>query len=157
MQFRLRRPAAARRARFVFAAVAASSLTANLAKVVAGRWRPVELFGENPHYGFAWFEHGYNHNSFPSGHAATAGALACALTLLYPRWRALWFAAAALVAASRVLVGAHFPGDVVAGLWLGVVATIGLARSSWLRAAASPARFAAAAGRQDDAGRPAAV
>ena len=61
--------------------------------------------------------------------------MACALALLYPRLRALWFAAAAVVAASRVIVGAHYPGDVLAGAWFGVVITLALGRTAWFREA----------------------
>lgn len=131
----LRRPQAARRALFVFTAVAAAGLATDLAKVVFGRWRPLALFGPKAHYGFALFHHGYRHNSFPSGHASTAGALACALALLFPRWRALWFTVAAVAAASRVIVGSHYPADVVAGFWVGVVVTLAVAGSRWFRAA----------------------
>jgi membrane-associated phospholipid phosphatase len=57
--------------------------------------------------------------SFPSGHAATAAGLAVGLSMLYPRGR--WFFASLVigVAASRVIVHAHFPTDVVAGAVLG--------------------------------------
>lgn len=139
-RWRLRRPQVAQRALFVFVAVALSGLVVNLVKWVAGRWRPDPFFEVPSRYGFALFEFGYARSSFPSGHATTAAALACALALLYPRWRGLWSVAAALVAASRVLVGSHYPGDVVAGLWLGAVVTLGLARTSWFRdALAGPA------------------
>lgn len=134
LHWRLRRPLAARRALFVFAAVAVSGLATDLAKVLFGRWRPKALL-EQAAYGFEPLSYGYQHNSFPSGHATTAGALACALTLLFPRWRVLWFGAAAVVAASRVLVGAHYPGDVMAGFWFGAVLALALAGTRWFRAA----------------------
>ncbi len=96
-------------------------------------------------YGFAFFKIGYDHNSFPSGHATTAWAVACALTLLYPRLRVLWIVGAALVAASRVIIGEHYPGDVLAGAWFGVVVTLALSRTAWFRevftAPASAARY----------------
>jgi membrane-associated phospholipid phosphatase len=63
----------------------------------------------------------YHNGSFPSGHAVTAFALA--LTLLPPcrgavTRAALLFAAGA-VAMSRVVVGVHWPVDVLAGAALG--------------------------------------
>lgn len=57
------------------------------------------------------------HNSFPSGHALTAFTLAgvWALHLRTPLATSLLFAAAALVALSRVMVGVHWPVDILAG------------------------------------------
>ncbi len=53
--------------------------------------------------------------SFPSGHSAAAFAGATLLQACYPRARWALFAVAALVAFSRVYLGAHYPGDVVSG------------------------------------------
>jgi membrane-associated phospholipid phosphatase len=59
--------------------------------------------------------------------------VACALALLFPRLRVLWFVAAAVVATSRVIIGEHYPGDVLAGAWFGVVITLALSRTAWFR------------------------
>ncbi len=53
--------------------------------------------------------------SFPSGHAATAFGLAFALSLTYPRGRYLFALLAVLAASQRVLSGAHFLSDTLAG------------------------------------------
>jgi membrane-associated phospholipid phosphatase len=60
-------------------------------------------------------------SSFPSSHAAMSVAAAFALTRARPELAAVWWTAAAAMAASRVYVGAHRPGDVVAGAALGAV------------------------------------
>jgi undecaprenyl-diphosphatase len=64
--------------------------------------------------------------SFPSGHATVAFACATVLALAVPRLRWPLFALAALIAWSRVYVGVHYPGDVLAGAVLGVAIAIAL-------------------------------
>jgi undecaprenyl-diphosphatase len=63
---------------------------------------------------------GEAYDSFPSGHAINIGAIAGPLTRSVPAHlrRAVW-PALALLAASRVLLLAHYPSDVAAGLGLG--------------------------------------
>ncbi len=131
LRFYKRWGTAAKQALFVFAAIAVSGLTVDLIKPIVARWRPKAFLTDPSHYGFAFFKVGYEHNSFPSGHATTAWAVACALMLLFPRLRVLWIGAATVVAASRVIVGAHYPGDVLAGAWFGVVITLALSRTGW--------------------------
>jgi membrane-associated phospholipid phosphatase len=68
-------------------------------------------------------------NSFPSGHSTSIFAVAgLAFALVRrPGWRALILAAAAVIAASRLVVGAHWPLDVLVGAALGwIVATVAL-------------------------------
>lgn len=115
---------------FLFADVAASGLMTNAAKRLIGRVRPHHLDGE----GALVFNPGHwssRYASFPSGHAETAFAMVTALWLLFG-WRAGLASGVVGVAvlASRVVVGAHFPSDVVAGAMVGVVFT--LAFAAWL-------------------------
>ncbi|MFD9355192.1 phosphatase PAP2 family protein [Streptomyces sp. NPDC060031] len=69
--------------------------------------------------------------SFPSNHAALATAAACALLLVSRRAGAVALVAAALMAASRVWVGVHYPHDVLAGCLVG--ALVALAAGSAVR------------------------
>ncbi|MFC9331387.1 bifunctional phosphatase PAP2/diacylglycerol kinase family protein [Kitasatospora sp. NPDC057015] len=57
--------------------------------------------------------------SFPSGHSASAAAFAVGVALESPLLGAVVAPVAGAVAASRVYVGAHYPGDVLAGVALG--------------------------------------
>lgn len=67
-----------------------------------------------------------NDFSFPSDHATVAGAVAVGLLFANRRWGLVAAALAALMAFTRVYVGAHYPGDVLAGLALGgLVAAVG--------------------------------
>jgi membrane-associated phospholipid phosphatase len=67
----------------------------------------------------------HNLHSFPSGHSASAFALAVTLALLYPRKKitAFFFVAALLVCISRIYLGQHFFMDTVAGSVIGIVVT----------------------------------
>jgi lipid A 4'-phosphatase len=131
---------------FVFAAVGSSGLLVDLLKIAAGRTRPKLMFADGT-YDFTWFGLRADHWSFPSGHAVTAAALMTALWCLWPRPLWLYVAAAALIAASRVITGQHYLSDVIAGAAIGVVTTRALAL--WLLprrgGAASVARDAAPA------------
>lgn len=60
-------------------------------------------------------------SSFPSSHAAMSVAAAFALSRARPELAPVWWTAAVAMAASRVYVGAHRPGDVAAGAALGAV------------------------------------
>src|ERR671930_900097 len=60
-------------------------------------------------------------SSFPAGHAATAFAGALLLSYLAPRAAPLFVLLATAIGYSRVYVGVHYPGDVVAGALVGVL------------------------------------
>jgi lipid A 4'-phosphatase len=142
---------------FVFASVALAGLTTDLIKALLGRMRP-KLFLRDASYGFDFLHTKADYLSFPSGHATTAFALATAFGLLWPRPAALYFLAAAAVAASRVLSNAHWLSDVLVGALVGCAATLyvravyranGVAladtlagTASWRAAATWPARLA---------------
>lgn len=57
--------------------------------------------------------------SFPSGHASLAFILATVLSGFYKKGKNLYFLAA-LIALSRIVLGVHYPTDVLAGSLLGI-------------------------------------
>ena len=88
--------------------------------------------------------------SFPSGHAAGSAAVYVVLLLLAMpwlgrRWRGVVAVAVAVllvlaIASTRLLLGVHYPSDVVAGLGLGVAcaAAAVLLTRTWRRPGQSP-------------------
>ncbi|MFA5179887.1 MAG: phosphatase PAP2 family protein [Syntrophales bacterium] len=117
---------------FVFSAVAASGLTTDLFKWLAGRWRP-KAHLEDQLYGFDYFGVGYEATSFPSGHATTIWAFCMAMTVLFPRYRLVWYVLAILVSISRVIVGAHYLSDVLAGAYVAVITVVLLRGQRYFR------------------------
>jgi undecaprenyl-diphosphatase len=65
--------------------------------------------------------------SFPSGHTLHAVSFSWVLLHDYPEWAVLVIPFAALVALSRVVLGLHYPSDVLMGALLGA----GLAQGSF--------------------------
>lgn len=108
---------------YFFCAIAVSGLVTNGIKWVMGRWRP-RLYLSEGLYGFGFFGQGYDQTSFPSGHATTICSLAVALYFIWPRFRWLWVTVALLVCVSRVVIGAHYPSDVLMGAYVGIFVAI---------------------------------
>lgn len=104
------------RAAFVFLNVAASGIAVDIVKAIVARARP-PLFLRGGEYGFEWFRWGWAHWSFPSGHSATVASLALSLTTIWPFLWPLWWFLALLVMASRLVVVAHYPSDVLGGFF----------------------------------------
>jgi lipid A 4'-phosphatase len=109
---------------FVFLAIAVSGLTTDLIKFLLGRTRPSLFFGDQAQFGFGFFQTAGAYTSFPSGHSTTVFAIATILTLIWRPGMPIYAAGAILVGVSRVITGAHWPSDVVAGAFIGVVVTL---------------------------------
>jgi membrane-associated phospholipid phosphatase len=109
---------------FLLAALSAGAVVP-LFKVLVGRLRPSWLL-EKGIYGFEPFAHSLGQYGYPSGHSQTAFTVALCLAFAFP-WaaRSLFFLAL-VVAASRVVLGVHFFGDVVMGSWVGVALAAGM-------------------------------
>jgi undecaprenyl-diphosphatase len=62
--------------------------------------------------------------SFPSGHTTNNTVAATCLTVFYRRRGALYWIITAIIAYSRIYLGAHWPSDVIATLFLAVGETL---------------------------------
>jgi membrane-associated phospholipid phosphatase len=111
-----------------------AGLLADVLKVVLGRRRPnvsdvmnIDVWDSFLGF-FAWrnaatWQEALSRDiqSFPSGHAATATGLACALSRLYPRGTWFFVALAILACFQRITGEAHYLSDVLAGAAVGVL------------------------------------
>jgi len=109
---------------FVIASVIATGLAGIALKTALGRMRP-RAFLEQGLYGFSPFNvSDFSMNALPSGHTQFMFTLAMSLTLVYPRYDAFYFFFAATVGVLRVLQGAHWISDVIAGAYIGMLGPI---------------------------------
>ena len=120
-------------------AVAVAGIATTFLKGVAGRARPFVSIDTNPHdFHFGrGFSNG-NFQSFPSGHATAAFALASTVTSESQRWwpHQTWivaptmYGAATLVGLSRMYNNKHWASDVVLGAAIGTFSRIKVVRYS---------------------------
>ncbi|MBI3829168.1 MAG: phosphatase PAP2 family protein [Planctomycetes bacterium] len=122
-RYRSKSPLWARRFGFIFLTVLISGLLALVMKVSLGRARPGE-FLDSGVYGFKLFQMSPKFLSFPSGHGTTCLALAWALSFIFPRWGKLFIPLGVALAFTRVILTAHYLGDVLGGMTLGTFSAI---------------------------------
>jgi membrane-associated phospholipid phosphatase len=112
--------AIATRLQFLFCAVLLPVAAGEVIKWIVGRGRPF-VGGKADAFNFVPFAGTEAYFSFPSAHAITAFALAFAVGAVWPRARIAIFGYAVLIAATRLVLLAHHPSDVVGGALIGVV------------------------------------
>ncbi|MCD2179798.1 phosphatase PAP2 family protein [Rhizobium sp. C1] len=103
---------------YVFLSVALSGIITNIVKRIIGRARP-PLFDAEGAFHFKAFS-GHLYESFPSGHSTTDGAMAMALAVLFPSIRIPILILGGFLALTRIMVGAHYLSDVIAGYSFGL-------------------------------------
>ena len=57
---------------------------------------------------------------FPSGHTTNAFTVATVIWSRYPAWRVPFVLLAIATGVSMIILGLHFPSDVIAGVFLGI-------------------------------------
>ena len=108
------------RLQFLFFAVLVPVLIGEGIKWIVGRGRPF-VGGDASVFHFSHFAGTQAYSSFPSSHSTTAFALALAVSAVWPRARMAMVAYAIIIAATRLVLLAHHPSDVVAGALLGII------------------------------------
>ena len=100
----------------------------NFLKIIFGRYW-TETFThnnlsliKNDAYGFNFFHSGSAYDSFPSGHSAVIFAVMTVLWVMYPRLRWLSILCCLTVIAGLLGCDFHFPSDIIAGAFVGVIA-----------------------------------
>jgi membrane-associated phospholipid phosphatase len=117
---------------FLFLAIGAPGLFVTTIKRMIGRARPMVDHGPNP-FEFKPFIWHAAYASMPSGHATTAFSVLVAFGTLWPRARTVLLLYALVIMASRIIVTAHYPSDVLAGAVVGTVGALMVRRYFALR------------------------
>jgi len=108
-------------------AAAAAALVAN--QLIAQVWHRTRPFAAHPS-AHVWGARSHD-PSFPSDHASAAFAIAFAVLLFDRLAGAMFLAAAIVVGFGRIVIGAHYPADVLAGVLVGLAAALLLAKLGW--------------------------
>jgi undecaprenyl-diphosphatase len=108
------------RLEFVFLAIALPGLFVTVVKRLIGRVRPSDL-GPFAYVPWSWKP---AFASMPSGHTTTAVAAAVAIGLVWPKARVPIWIFAAVIAASRIVITAHFVSDVLVAALVGAFGAI---------------------------------
>jgi membrane-associated phospholipid phosphatase len=116
---------------YMFLSVALSGIISNLVKRTIGRGRP-PVFDEFGAFHFHPFAGNSLYESLPSGHSTTDGAIFMVLAVLCPKYRVPLLVIGFLFAMTRIMVGAHYLSDVIAGysfgMWYAYMSAIVFAR-----------------------------
>ena len=105
---------------YSFVYILTVGIITQIIKHVVGRPRPNHTDFEDV-FSFKYFTMESNFHSFPSGHSSTIFIVCFILVSVAPKLRYFFYFLASVVAFSRVIVGAHFFTDIVAGAILALI------------------------------------
>lgn len=119
----LARPGGSARWKLISAsALAAGALGLALNQVIGKIWHRPRPYESHPS---AWHPYATSHDpSFPSDHASAAFGIAWAVFLYDRAVGGVFLAVAAVLSLLRVVIGAHYPSDIGAGLLVGLAAAL---------------------------------
>jgi len=103
-------------------ALAAAAIGLIVNKIISSSWHRDRPFQAH-HVAHIWGPHKTD-ASFPSDHASASFAIAVAVLLIDPLVGVAFVVLAVLIAVGRVVVGEHYPGDVLAGALIGSAAAV---------------------------------
>ena len=107
----------------VVAAALSAGLALTLAKVISDLVARPRPFVEHPHAAHLFIKHAADYG-FPSDHASGAFAIAVALLLRHRRAGLLALVMATLIGVGRVMIGVHYPTDILGGALLGTLCAL---------------------------------
>ena len=108
---------------FLISSMVASGVLINGIKLLVGRDRPRVLFSDGV-AGFHPLAQSLTASGFPSGHAQSITGAMIAIAWIYPPLRFACLLVAVVISASRVIVGAHFVSDIIAGAFLAIAVAL---------------------------------
>ena len=103
-------------------ALGSAALALLINKLISSAWHRDRPF-QTHHVAHLWGPRKTD-ASFPSDHASAAFGIAVAILMLDPLAGALFLVLAVLIGAGRVLIGEHYPGDVLAGALIGTASAL---------------------------------
>jgi|SRR3954454_24048108 membrane-associated phospholipid phosphatase len=123
--------------------VALTAALPHLLKLVFDQERPDRTIARGRHHGIP--RSGKAFDAFPSGHAAHVGAICAALSRFFPSAKLAIWSSGGIVAASRIILLAHWPTDIFAGLATGAAteALLWKVQNAYFRKIAPPERAGA--------------
>jgi membrane-associated phospholipid phosphatase len=107
-------------------ALASAALALAVNKVISSSWHRDRPF-QSHHVDHVWGPRKTD-PSFPSDHAGAAFGIAVAVLLLDPLVGAAFCVLAIMIALGRVVIGEHYPGDVLAGAAIGTASALVVVR-----------------------------